>query len=218
MSPPSKGTFVTHSFELKKYKWPWWFKCKLCGDSSPSVMELNAHLCSTHDVQFCDDCGKGFSMKSALKKHVYVHKELRFICDRCRMGFPFESCLAQHKITHHTYLSLKCMKKNCDKCFRNVGDLNRHVKQHKWGAWFYCDFCNYKNKDKCNKDSHQRIHVVGDEKYSCQICKDHFRFSTQWLRHLKKGCVPLPGLASSKLWLNLYHVISSFYYNCLYDN
>ena len=103
------------------------------------------------------------------KKHIYVHKELRFVCDRCGMGFPFESWLSQHKITHHTYASLKCMKKNCDKCFKNVGDLNQHVKQHKHGVWFYCDFCDYKNKDKRNTDSHQRIHIVGDEKYSCHI-------------------------------------------------
>ena len=196
MSPPSKGTLVTRSYELKRYKQPRQFKCKLCGESTFSVKELNAHHCSTHDVQFCDNCGKGFSMKSTLEKHLYVHKELRYICDRCGMGFPFESHLAQHKIIHHTYPSLKCMKKNCERHFKNVGHLNRHIKQHKQGAWYYCDFCDYKNKDKCNRDSHQWIHVVGDEKYNCQICKEHFRFSTQWLRHIKKGCVPLPRSAS----------------------
>ena len=95
------------------------------------------------------------------------------------MGFPFESCLSQHKITHRTYASLKCMKKNCDKCFKNVGNLNQHVKHHKCWIWFYCDFCDYKNKDKRNTDSHQQIHVVGDEKYSCNTCKERFRFSTQ---------------------------------------
>ena len=112
------------------------------------------------------------------------------------MGFPFESHLSQHKITHQTYASLKCMKKNCDRCFKNVGNLNM-CKQHKHDVWFYCDFCDYKNKDKRNTDSHQRIHVVGDEKYSCQICKERLRFSTQRLRHLKKGCVPRPGSTSS---------------------
>ena len=112
------------------------------------------------------------------------------------MGFPFESHLSQHKITHRTYASLKCMKKNCDRCFKNVGDLIRHVRQHKRGNWFYCDFCDYKNKDKRNTDSHQRVHGVGDEKYSCERCKERFRFSAQRLRHLKKGCVPRPGSSS----------------------
>ena len=152
---PNKGSLVTCSFELKKYKRPRRFKCKLCGDSSKSVKELNAHHRATHDVEFCDECSKGFSTKSALDKHWYVHRELCFICDRCGMGFPFESQLSQHKITHSTYASLKCMKKNCDKYFKNVSDLNRHVKQHKRSAWFYCDFCGYKNKDKRNTDSHQ---------------------------------------------------------------
>ena len=88
------------------------------------------------------------------------------------------------------------MKKNCDRCFKNVGDLNWHVKQHRCGNWFYCDFCDYKIKDKRNTDSHQRVHVVGDEKYSCNMCKERFRFSTQRLRHLKKGCVPRQGSSS----------------------
>ena len=128
---PKRGTLVTCSFKLRKYKRPRKFKCKICGDSSTSVKELNAHHRLTHNVQFCEDCGKGFSTASALEKHVYVHKELQFICDRCGHGFPFESQLVQHKITHHTYPSLKCMKKNCNGCFQNVGDLNRHVRQHK---------------------------------------------------------------------------------------
>ena len=118
------------------------------------------------------------------------------MCDRCSMGFPFESCLSQHKITHHTYAILKCMKKNCDKCFKNVGDLNRHVKQHRRGNWFYCDFCDYKNKDKRNIDSHQRVHVVAEKKYSCDTCKERFMFSTQRLRHLKKGCMHRQGSSS----------------------
>ena len=94
-----KGTLVTRGFELKKYKRPRRFKCKICGESLISVKDLNAHHRSTHNVQFCDECGKGFSSKSALEKHIYIHKELRFVFDRCGMGFPFESHLSQHKIT-----------------------------------------------------------------------------------------------------------------------
>ena len=63
MSPPSKGMLVPCSYELKKYKRPQRFKCKLCGDSSSSMKELNAHHHSTHDVQFCDDCGKDSPQK-----------------------------------------------------------------------------------------------------------------------------------------------------------
>ena len=75
---PIKGTLVTRSFELNKYKRPCRFKCKICGESATSVKDLNAHHRSSHNVQFCDDCGKGFSTRSALEKHVYIHKELRF--------------------------------------------------------------------------------------------------------------------------------------------
>ena len=118
---PVKGTLVKCSFKLKKYKRPRRFKCKICGESVTSVKDLNAHHCSTHNVQFCEDCGKGFFTKSALEKHIYIHKELRFVCDRCGMGFQFESRLSQHKITQRTYASLKCMKKNCNGCFKKCG-------------------------------------------------------------------------------------------------
>ena len=73
---PNKGSLVTHTFELKKYKRPSTFKCKLCGDSSKSVKELNAHHRATHDVEFCEECGKSFTTQSALDKHHYVHREL----------------------------------------------------------------------------------------------------------------------------------------------
>ena len=63
-----KGTLVTRSFELKKYKRPQKFKCKICGEFTASVKDLNAHHRSTHDVQFCDDCGKGFSTKKCTGK------------------------------------------------------------------------------------------------------------------------------------------------------
>ena len=41
--PLTKGMSVTRSFELKKYKRPRKFKCKICGDSSSSVKKLNVH-------------------------------------------------------------------------------------------------------------------------------------------------------------------------------
>ena len=167
---PARGTLITRTYELKKYKHPWWFKCKLCKEALDSVKELNAHHRSTHEVQFCDEYGKGFVTKTALDKHKYIHQELKFICDRCRKGFPFKSRLSQHKITHQIYVSLKCMRKNCNCSFKNVGDRNRHVHQHKKGAWFHCDFCDYKNKDKRNTDLHIRTHIILDEKYSCPLC------------------------------------------------
>ena len=58
---------------------------------------------------------------------MYVHKGMDYICDQ---SFPFESRLKQHKITHCKVADHYCMVKNCNRSFKNTGDLNRHVNQH----------------------------------------------------------------------------------------
>ena len=142
------GTFVTKTIGIRKHKKDRKVvKCRLCGDSFANVKELNKHHRSDHDIQFCADCGKGFNTHTSLDKHKYYHQELKFVCEHCGQGFPFVSRLEQHKITHRTITMLPCMRKNCGRMFKNLGDLNRHVSQHD-GVWYTCDFCTYRNKDK----------------------------------------------------------------------
>ena len=64
-SPNAKiiGTLVTKTIGLKKHKKQFKAKCKLCDEICDSIKDLNSHHRSYHDVQFCDDCGKGFSTK-----------------------------------------------------------------------------------------------------------------------------------------------------------
>ena len=89
----------------------------------------------------------------------------------------------------HINKKLPCPKKNCNKEFKSIGDVNRHVKSHTKGGWHYCDFCDYKNKDKRNMDSHMRIHMTEDDsRYECDKCGKKMRFSTQYKRHHEEGC------------------------------
>ena len=63
--------------------------------------------------------------------------------------------------------------------------MNSHTK----GGWFYCDHCDYKNKDKRNTDSHMRTHSTEEEyRYECDKCGKKMRFSTQYKRHREQGC------------------------------
>ena len=155
------------------------------------MKKLNKHHRSDHDIQFCSDCGKGFSTQTSLDKHKYYHQELKFVCEHCGQGFPFVSRLEQHKITHRTIATLPCMHKICGHTFKNLGDLNRHISQHD-GVWYTCDYCTYCNKDKQNTNSHMRIHVEGNALYGCQHCGKRFCFSMQYRRHQKSGCTLPP--------------------------
>ena len=184
---PVIGTLVMKTVGIMKRKKKRKGCCKLCGTSCNNVKELNQHHQEKHDIVFCLDCNKAFSTHTSLDKHMYVHKDMDYVCDQCRQCFPFESGLKQHKITHHKTATLHCMVKDCNRSFKNTGDLNHHVNQHT-GIWYNCDFCTYKNKDKRNTESHQCIHVAGSEKYSCIHCGQKFKFNTQCRHHHVNGC------------------------------
>ena len=164
-------------------------RCRLCTEVFSTVRELNTHHRKDHGIVKCPKCERYFSTQSSLDRHSYSHGELKFSCDVCGKGFAFQSRLDQH-MTVHISNKLSCPKKKCDKQFKNIWDLNRHMKCHTKGGWHYCDFCDYKNKDKRNTDSHMRIHSTDDDDkpYECEKCGKRMRFSTQFKRHKEQGC------------------------------
>ena len=154
-------------------------RCKICIESFGSIKELNDHHRADHGIVDCEMCDKKFATQTALDKHMYTHKDLRFICEDCGQSFPFKSRLEQHRITHQADPGFMCKQKGCDHSFKNRGDLNRHINSHD-DVWYKCDSYPYKNKDKRNRDFHMRIHQeqgVGLECYNCEKCGKAMRFS-----------------------------------------
>ena len=189
---PVMGTLRMKTVGIVKRKKKRKAHCKICGYSCNNVKELNQHHKGTHDIVFCLDCNKAFSTRTSLDKRMYVHKDLDYVYDQCGQSFPFESRLKQQKITHRKVASHHCMIKNCNRSFRNTGDLNHLVNQHT-GIWYKCDVCTYQNKDKQNTESHECTPVLGNEKYSCTHCDRKFKFYTQYRCHLVRGCeLPVP--------------------------
>ena len=168
-------------------------RCKLCEFSYNRVKDLNKHHKEDHGIVTCTICGKNFETKTSLDKHMYCHtKEKAFCCKECGHAFPFKSRLVQHQIIHTSELLFMCKHDQCSKGFKNMGDLNHHVKSHS-NIWFYCGTCSYHNKDKHNRDSHERTHEAegqGLERYSCECCGKPMRFSMQRRRHRESGWDP----------------------------
>ena len=163
-------------------------RCKLCDHTFSSVKGLNTHHHKDHGIVQCPKCGKYFSTQSSLDKHSYSHWEAKYSCELCGKCFQFESRLNQHMVTHITK-KLPCPKKSCDREFKNIGDLNRHMNVHTKGGWYYCDKCSYKNKDKRNTDSHRRKHDnPEDSHYECDKCGKRMKYSMQFKRHREQGC------------------------------
>ena len=163
-------------------------KCKLCDNTFSSVKGLNTHHHKDHGIVQCPKCGKYFSTQSSLDKHSYSHREAKFSCELCGKCFQFESMLNQHMVTHITK-KLPCPKKSCDREFKNIGDLNRHMNVHTKGGWYHCDKCSYKNKDKRNTDSHMRKHDnLENSRYECDKCGKRMKYSMQFKCHQEQGC------------------------------
>ena len=163
-------------------------KCRLCTKSFSTTRDLNHHHREEHGIVDCPQCEKKFTSQSSLDKHLYSHRELKHVCDICGKKFPFESRLVQHSSVHINSRH-SCPVKTCDKEFKGIGDLNRHIRTHKKGGWHHCNFCMYKNKDKRNTKSHMRTHQSQEEGvYECEKCHKIMHFSTQYKRHRETGC------------------------------
>ena len=98
----------------------------MCSEIFGSIKDLNIHHKQDHGIVKCTICNKYFSTQSSLDKHSYTHGELKFNCELCGKCFPFQSRLDQHMLVHINN-KLSCPKKSCDKQFKSIGDLNRHM-------------------------------------------------------------------------------------------
>ena len=183
-----KGTFETQSFHLKRSKRACKFSCKLCTVVCASTKELIQHHQQKHNILYCDACSKAFNNPSSLVRHKYTHKELKFKCSDCDQQFAFESNLQMHRVSHRTIPSHCCVYPNCQRKFKNKGDLMRHAKEHD-GIVHKCPDCTYENSDVRNLESHRLCHSA-IEKYACQLCGQTFQYSNQHRHHINDRKCP----------------------------
>ena len=66
-------------------------KCRLCTKIFSTTRDLNNHHREEHGIVDCPQCEKKFTNQSSLDKHLYSHRELKYVCDLCGKKFPFES-------------------------------------------------------------------------------------------------------------------------------
>ena len=133
-----------------------------------------------YGILYCNECNKAFNNPTSLVRHKYQHKELRFHCN-CGASFAFHSQLQTHSVVHCHHASHLCVYPNCNKCFKNKGDLTRHAAEYT-GKQHECPDCDYKNTDIRNLESHRLKHS-DINKYMCKVCDETFKYNTQLRRH-----------------------------------
>lgn len=115
----------------------------ISGTSFTNRTYLDAHEnsdCGRLPSFKCDDCGRLFMTKFALKNHRIVHSdERKFACDICQIRFKSKYNLKVHASTHSSEKPHKCQ--HCDKRFADASYLRSHMTLHATVKRYVCYGC-----------------------------------------------------------------------------
>ena len=106
------------------------YGCHMCDVRVETAQALKDHHQTAHGIMYCKSCKKAFNNQLSLTRHEYEHRSCSYTCKTCGDDFPFESQLATHTLTHSNRRKHACTYTTCDKRFKNLGDRNRHVREH----------------------------------------------------------------------------------------
>ncbi|XP_034457088.1 zinc finger and SCAN domain-containing protein 2-like isoform X1 [Hippoglossus hippoglossus] len=140
--------------------------------------------CETDKKPFsCSECGKGFTRKSHVKRHVRIHTgEKPFCCSQCGDRFRETGHLSKHMRSHTGEKPFSCSQ--CGTSFREKGHLNVHMRSHTGEKPFSCSQCDSRFREKGHLNIHMRSHT-GEKPFSCSECVYRCSRKTDLKTHMK---------------------------------
>lgn len=185
-SPPVVDSFDGNGSRSGDYKIPD-FQCAQCDFKSLFKEELATHKRSVHPVRHkCDLCGKTFSRKNDLSRHLMLHSgERKYACTFCDSKFIGSGDLHKHVRIHTGEKPYKCKFEGCGKCFTQKGDLNKHLKIHLKIKDHKCHLCDYSCIQGSDLSNHMLTHS-SSKPFPCELCFKSFRRHNQLSIHMKR--------------------------------
>ena len=143
------------------------FQCPKCIEKYRKFVDLKIHLAHIHNDMslVCDDCGAAFNRKENFLRHRKDHTKEE---DKSEMKGDFNCNL-------------------CDKKFKAISGLKRHLKVHTdVQATHSCPYCPKKFIANSNLIDHVRIHYyIPSICCSFESCKKQFNSKDSLLKHVR---------------------------------
>lgn len=144
--------------------------CKLCGEKSANIRDLDHHLSISENCKkfydwinywiksdSCQFCEKSFSCEYNYKKHMFNHHtenpQSEYFCERCDKYFFGQPELSQHKNLYHNQI-YQCKK--CQEKFIAKAQLQDHEKNYHGENYFTCEICEKQIKWRKNLRIHKK--------------------------------------------------------------
>ncbi|XP_076456913.1 uncharacterized protein LOC143291129 isoform X27 [Babylonia areolata] len=149
------------------------------------IAAANRLLASTSSGSFnsCEYCGRVFSKKEYLRRHVRIHTgERPYRCVVCQLSFRRSHHLRRHELMHTDIRPFSCHA--CDKAFKQKQHLERHLASHTDLRAFACSLCDKAFKQKQHLDRH--LHCHSDVRaFGCSLCHKAFKQKQHLDKHLQ---------------------------------
>ncbi|XP_052897344.1 zinc finger protein weckle-like [Anopheles moucheti] len=173
---------INHMPEDERHR----FACTMCDKKFNTTFNLKAHMKIVHEGVkpfICEECGKPFNSKGALKEHYIVHTEERpFQCAYCSKQFKNAAHLKTHEDTHNDTLYV-CP--HCGLKLNTKRTLNMHMVVHSDQKKFKCQECGNEYKRSKALKAHLILHT-GLRPYQCPFCDKTFANGSNCRSHKKK--------------------------------
>ncbi|XP_004525056.1 zinc finger protein 70 [Ceratitis capitata] len=195
------------------------FKCDQCNSAFARSVDLTKHIETrhgsdpqAHKVHTCEYCGKKFTSKTYLRKHILMHTDRVFACKFCDDTFKERKVLREHEKGHHSdrrnflcsvcgesfvrndYLRVHMRRHNgekpykcqyCGKGFPRATDVKIHERYHTGTKPNLCNLCGKGFHRAYNLTIHMRTHT-GERPFKCEECGRGFAQSNDLKAHIRR--------------------------------